>query len=85
MRGQKRQLVAFARVLLQDPSIMILDEATDSVDSLAETQIQEGLDLVLKLSLFQLDCKINRYSLVQSHLKSKSEGFGFEMKFPSFV
>lgn len=48
MRGQKRQLVALARVLLQDPSIIILDEATTSVDPLSEAQIQEGLDLVLQ-------------------------------------
>jgi ATP-binding cassette, subfamily B, bacterial len=44
----QRQLVALARVLLQKPSIIILDEATASVDPLTEAQIQEGLDLVLK-------------------------------------
>src|SRR5437764_4751670 len=44
----QRQLVALARVLLQDPSIIILDEATASVDPLTEAQIQEGLDLVLQ-------------------------------------
>ena len=44
----QRQLVALARVLLQDPSINILDEATASVDPLTEAQIQEGLDLVLE-------------------------------------
>ncbi|HEU5229627.1 MAG TPA: ABC transporter ATP-binding protein, partial [Ktedonobacteraceae bacterium] len=44
----QRQLVALARVLLQDPSIIILDEATASVDPLTEAQIQEGLDVVLK-------------------------------------
>jgi ABC-type multidrug transport system fused ATPase/permease subunit len=43
----QRQLVALARVLLQDPSILILDEATASVDPLTEAQIQEGLDIVL--------------------------------------
>jgi ATP-binding cassette, subfamily B, bacterial len=43
----QRQLVALARVLLQDPAIIILDEATASVDPLTEEQIQEGLDLVL--------------------------------------
>lgn len=44
----QRQLVALARVLLQDPAIIILDEATASVDPLTEAQIQEGLDLLLK-------------------------------------
>ncbi len=43
----QRQLVALARVLLEDPAIIILDEATASVDPLTEAQIQEGLDVVL--------------------------------------
>jgi len=43
----QRQLVALARILLQNPSILILDEATASVDPLTETQIQESLDVVL--------------------------------------
>src|SRR5690606_27195801 len=53
----QRQLVALARVLLQDPAIFILDEATASVDPLTETLIQEGLDVVLK----------NRTSVVIAH------------------
>ncbi len=44
----QRQLVALARVLLQDPSILILDEATASVDPFTEAQIQEALDLALR-------------------------------------
>jgi ABC-type multidrug transport system fused ATPase/permease subunit len=43
----QRQLVALARVQLQNPSIFILDEATASVDPLTETLIQEGLDTVM--------------------------------------
>ncbi len=44
----QRQLIAMARVLLQDPAILILDEATASVDPLTEAQIQEGLETVLR-------------------------------------
>jgi ABC-type multidrug transport system fused ATPase/permease subunit len=44
----QRQIVALARVLLQDQAIVILDEATASIDPLTETLIQEGLDLVLQ-------------------------------------
>ncbi|HEV2068037.1 MAG TPA: ABC transporter ATP-binding protein [Thermomicrobiales bacterium] len=43
----QRQLVALARILIQDPAIVILDEATASIDPLTEAQIQEGLDVVL--------------------------------------
>jgi ABC-type multidrug transport system fused ATPase/permease subunit len=44
----QRQLVALARVLIQDAAIVVLDEATESVDPLTEAQIQEGLDEVLR-------------------------------------
>ncbi len=43
----QRQIVALVRVLLQDPAIVILDEATASIDPLTEAMIQEGLDTVL--------------------------------------
>ncbi len=43
----QRQLVSLARVLLKDPSIFILDEATSSVDPFTEAQIQEGLETVM--------------------------------------
>lgn len=44
----QRQLVAFARVLLASPRILILDEATSSVDTETERLIQEGLARLLK-------------------------------------
>jgi ATP-binding cassette subfamily B protein len=43
----QRQLVALVRVLIQKPSIFILDEATASIDPFTETQIQTALDLIL--------------------------------------
>ncbi|MFX1455877.1 MAG: ABC transporter ATP-binding protein [Promethearchaeota archaeon] len=45
--GQK-QLLVFARVLLQDPSILILDEATASVDPFTETKIQEAMEKAME-------------------------------------
>jgi ABC-type multidrug transport system fused ATPase/permease subunit len=44
----QRQLAALARVVLADPRILILDEATASVDPFTEAQIQEGLDTVMR-------------------------------------
>jgi ATP-binding cassette, subfamily B, bacterial len=43
----QRQLVALTRVLLQNPRIFILDEATASVDPFTESQIQQALDLIM--------------------------------------
>lgn len=45
--GQK-QLVAFARTLLADPKILILDEATSSIDTKTERLLQEGIQALLK-------------------------------------
>ncbi|MGC9349162.1 MAG: ABC transporter ATP-binding protein [Anaerolineae bacterium] len=53
----QRQLVALARVLLKDPAIFILDEATASVDPFTEMQIQEGLDTLMQ----------NRTAIVIAH------------------
>lgn len=44
----ERQLVSFARVLLADPRILILDEATSSVDTETERAIQSGLAALLR-------------------------------------
>nr|MDO8111443.1 ABC transporter ATP-binding protein [Candidatus Sigynarchaeota archaeon] len=45
--GQK-QLVAFARILLKDPRVFILDEATSSVDPFTETRIQDALEATMR-------------------------------------
>ena len=44
----QRQLVALMRVLVQNPAIFILDEATASIDPFTEWQIQQALGLILK-------------------------------------
>ena len=45
-QGQK-QLISFARTLLSDPSILVLDEATSSIDVQTEKALQQGLDAML--------------------------------------
>lgn len=46
-QGQ-RQLISFARTLLADPRILILDEATSSIDTKTEILVQKGLEQLLK-------------------------------------
>ena len=53
----QRQLVSFARVVAHDPAVIILDEATSSVDTETERLIQEGMEALLE----------NRTSLVIAH------------------
>ena len=53
----QRQLIAFSRALLKNPRILILDEATSSVDSYTELVVQEGLELLLE----------NRTSIIIAH------------------
>ena len=45
--GQK-QLLAFARTMVSNPNILILDEATSSIDTQTELLVQEGIDALLK-------------------------------------
>jgi len=44
----QRQLVSFARALLADPRILILDEATSAIDALTESRIQRSLATLLQ-------------------------------------
>ena len=53
----QRQLVALARVMLHDPAVFILDEATASVDPFTEVQIQDGVEAIMR----------NRTSIVIAH------------------
>ena len=44
----QRQLISFARALLADPRILVLDEATSSIDTETEIALQAGLQRLLK-------------------------------------
>jgi ATP-binding cassette subfamily B protein len=57
LSGGERQRIAIARVILKDPRILVLDEATSHLDSLSEELIQNALQHVME----------NRSSLVIAH------------------
>jgi len=68
-RGQnlsigQRQLLSFARALVADPRILVLDEATASVDSITELDLQEALKVLLK----------GRTSLIIAHRLATIQG-----------
>jgi ATP-binding cassette subfamily B protein len=44
----QRQLVCFARAMLADPRIVVLDEATSAIDSVTEARLQKALDILLR-------------------------------------
>ena len=44
----QRQLVCFARAMLADPRILVLDEATSAIDTVTENRLQKSLDVLLR-------------------------------------
>jgi ATP-binding cassette subfamily B protein len=64
LSGGQRQLVSLARAMITDPRILMLDEATSSIDAATEARVQRGLEQLMA----------GRTSLVIAHRLSTIRG-----------
>ena len=64
LTGSRRQRVVIARAILRDPAVLILDEATSSLDSEGEALVQQALDRLMR----------GRTSVIMAHRLSTVRG-----------